>query len=142
MANAGIDASNIDSDDDVLLLPLDPDASAAGIREVVRRETGRDVGVLINDSWGRPWRMGSVGFAVGAAGIPALVDMRGEPDLRGRFLQHTDIGIGDELASAASLLMGQANEGRPMVVLRGFRLAAPAKDAASLIRPAEMDLFR
>ena len=77
MANAGIDASNIDSDDHVLLLPLDPDASAAGIREVVRRETGRDVGVLINDSWGRPWRMGSVGFAVGAAGVPALVDMRG-----------------------------------------------------------------
>ena len=86
--------------------------------------------------------MGSVGFAVGAAGVPALVDMRGKPDLRGRFLQHTDIGIGDELASAASLLMGQANEGRPMIVLRGFRLAAPAKDAASLIRPAEMDLFR
>jgi coenzyme F420-0:L-glutamate ligase/coenzyme F420-1:gamma-L-glutamate ligase len=86
--------------------------------------------------------MGSVGFAVGAAGIAALVDMRGKPDLRGRFLQHTEVGVGDELASAASLLMGQANEGRPIVVLRGFRLAAQAKDAASLIRPADMDLFR
>ena len=142
MANAGIDASNVDDDDHVLLLPEDPDASAEKIRTFVRNETGREIGVLITDSWGRPWRMGSVGFAIGAAGIPTLVDLRGKPDLRGRFLQHTDVGTGDELASATSLLMGQANEGRPMVVVRGFRCSAPARNAGDLIRPAEIDLFR
>ena len=142
MANAGIDASNVDDDDHVLLLPEDPDASAEKIRTFVRNETGRDIGVLITDSWGRPWRMGSVGFAIGAAGIPTLVDLRGQPDLRGRFLQHTDVGTGDELASATSLLMGQANEGRPMVVVRGFHSSAPVRNAGDLIRPAEIDLFR
>jgi coenzyme F420-0:L-glutamate ligase / coenzyme F420-1:gamma-L-glutamate ligase len=142
MANAGIDASNIDDPDQVLLLPADPDRSAARLRADFKRIADVDVGVVINDSWGRAWRMGTTSAAIGAAGLPGLVDMRGQPDLNGRILRVTEIGHADEIASAASLLMGQAAEGRPVVIVRG--LGAPAREgnAAELVRPKRMDLFR
>jgi len=119
LANAGIDASNVDGQDNVLLLPVDPDASATRLRSALRKQTGIDVGVLIIDSWGRPWRMGTVGCAIGLSGLPGLIDMRGCPDLNGRPLKRTEVGFADELAAAASILMGQAAEGRPIVLARG-----------------------
>jgi coenzyme F420-0:L-glutamate ligase/coenzyme F420-1:gamma-L-glutamate ligase len=142
MANAGIDASNVDDPDQVLLLPADPDRSAQRLRADFKRIAHVDVGVVINDSWGRAWRMGTTGAAIGAAGLPGLIDMRGQPDLNGRILRVTEIAHADEIASAASLLMGQAAEGRPVVIVRG--LGAPARDgnAAELVRPKRMDLFR
>ena len=142
MANAGIDASNVDDPDQVLLLPADPDLSARRLRTDFKRIAKVDVGVVINDSWGRAWRMGTTGAAIGAAGLPGLIDMRGQPDMNGRILRVTEIGHADEIAAAASLLMGQAAEGRPVVVIRG--LGAPSRDgnAAELVRPKRMDLFR
>jgi coenzyme F420-0:L-glutamate ligase/coenzyme F420-1:gamma-L-glutamate ligase len=145
MANAGIDASNVDrpeGDDAVLLLPEDPDRSAAAIRETIRASTRADVGVVINDSFGRAWRMGTVGTAIGAAGLPALMDMKGQPDRNGRILQSTEIGVADEVAAAASLLMGQAGEGRPVIHMRGFPYSLRDGNADELIRPRQMDLFR
>jgi len=142
MANAGIDASNVDDPDQVLLLPEDPDGSARRLRADFRRIADVDVGVVINDSWGRAWRTGTTSAAIGVAGLPGVIDMRGQPDLNGRILRVTEIGHADEIASAASLLMGQAAEGRPVVIVRG--LGAPARDgnAAELVRPRRMDLFR
>lgn len=142
MANAGIDASNVDDPEQVLLLPADPDGSARRLRERLKEIAGVEVGVVINDSWGRPWRMGTVGMAIGAAGLPALLDMRGQPDMNGRILRVTEVGHADELAAAASMLMGQAAEGRPVVIVRG--LGPPPRDgtAAELVRPKRMDLFR
>jgi coenzyme F420-0:L-glutamate ligase / coenzyme F420-1:gamma-L-glutamate ligase len=142
MANAGIDASNVDDPDQVLLLPEDPDGSARRLRDDFKRIANVTVGVVINDSWGRASRMGTTGAAIGAAGLPGLIDMRGQPDLNGRILRVTEIGHADEIASAASLVMGQAAEGRPVVIVRG--LGAPGRDgnAAELVRPKRMDLFR
>ena len=145
MANAGIDASNVETpegDDTVLLLPLDPDASAARLRDAIRASAGVDIGVIINDSFGRAWRLGTVGAAIGVAGLPGLLDLRGRPDRNGRALQTSEVGVADELAAAGSLLMGQADEGRPAVLIRGY--AAPRRDgsAAELIRPKHLDLFR
>ena len=142
MANAGVDASNVDDPEQVLLLPADPDGSARRLRARLKEVAGVDVGVIINDSWGRAWRMGTVGAAIGAAGLPGLIDMRGHPDMNGRILRVTEIGHADEIAAAASLLMGQAAEGRPVVIVRG--LGPPARDgnAAELVRPKQMDLFR
>jgi coenzyme F420-0:L-glutamate ligase/coenzyme F420-1:gamma-L-glutamate ligase len=142
MANAGVDASNVDDPEQVLLLPADPDGSARRLRARLKEIAGVDVAVIINDSWGRAWRNGTVGAAIGAAGLPALVDMRGQPDMNGRILRVTEIGHADELAAAASVLMGQAAEGRPVVIVRG--LGPPARDgnAAELVRPKQMDLFR
>jgi coenzyme F420-0:L-glutamate ligase/coenzyme F420-1:gamma-L-glutamate ligase len=142
MANAGIDASNVDDPDQVLLLPVDPDRSARKLREQFKEIAGVDVGVVINDSWGRAWRVGTTGAAIGAAGVPGVIDMRGQPDLNGRILRVTEIGHADEIAAAASLLMGQAAEGRPVVIVRG--LSAPTREgtAAELVRPKRMDLFR
>jgi coenzyme F420-0:L-glutamate ligase/coenzyme F420-1:gamma-L-glutamate ligase len=145
MANAGIDASNVDradQDDAVLLLPVDPDRSAAAIREAIRAATRAHVGVVINDSFGRAWRMGTIGTAIGVAGLPALVDMRGQPDRNGRILQSTEVGVADEVAAAASLLMGQAAEGRPVIHVRGFPYDLREGKAGELIRPRQMDLFR
>ena len=145
MANAGIDASNIDRaerDDAVLLLPEDPDRSAAGIRAAIRAATRAEMGVVINDSFGRAWRMGTVGTAIGVAGLPALVDMRGQPDRNGRVLQSTEVGVADEVAAAASLLMGQAAEGRPVIHVRGFPYDLREGSAGEVIRPRRMDLFR
>ncbi len=102
----------------------------------------KDVGVIISDSWGRPWRLGTVGVAIGVAGLPALVDLCGQPDLSGRLLQATSIGLADELAAAASLLMGQADEGAPVIVVRGLTLPLSQGSAKDLQRPYETDYFR
>ena len=145
MANAGIDASNVDGpegDDAVLLLPADPDRSAASLREAVRARTGADIGVVINDSFGRAWRLGTVGTAIGASGLPALADLRGQPDRAGRRLQSTELAIADEVAAAGSLLMGQAAEGRPAVHLRGLPYRLREGRGSDLVRPPHMDLFR
>jgi coenzyme F420-0:L-glutamate ligase/coenzyme F420-1:gamma-L-glutamate ligase len=145
MANAGVDRSNIDANiaaEPVLLLPKDPDASAAGLQKRLATHFRKRLAVIISDSWGRAWRRGTVGVALGVAGLPALVDMRGRPDLFGHELRVTETGFADEIASAASLLMGQADEGRPMVLVRGLSWSGPPSPGASLIRPAEEDLFR
>ena len=145
MANAGIDHSNVPTDDGVdrvLLLPEDPDRSARALREHLIRVFGTGIAVIVSDSFGRAWRKGTVGIALGAAGLPALVDLRGHPDLFGRALLVTETGFADEIAAAASLLMGQADEAMPMVLVRGLAWSAPEVPAAALIRPAEHDLFR
>jgi coenzyme F420-0:L-glutamate ligase/coenzyme F420-1:gamma-L-glutamate ligase len=145
MANAGVDHSNIThpgADERVLLLPRDPDGSARALHERLSREFGRHIAIVINDSFGRPWRKGVVGVALGAAGLPALIDKRGQPDLFGRALLVTEIAFADEIAAAASLVMGQAGEGLPMVLIRGLAWSAPEAPAAALVRPSEHDLFR
>jgi coenzyme F420-0:L-glutamate ligase/coenzyme F420-1:gamma-L-glutamate ligase len=144
-ANAGIDQSNIASDPDnprVLLLPEDPDASARTLREELRTRTGVAPAVIINDSAGRAWRTGVVGFALGTAGFEPLENRIGEPDLFGRALEITEVAVADELAAAASLLMGQAAEGAPVVLVRGAQLRASEQGSGALIRPREQDLFR
>lgn len=144
LANAGIDASNVESDGEetVLLLPADPDASAERLRRRLLALTGAELGIVVNDSLGRAWRLGTVGTAIGVAGLPALVDLRGTPDRTGRALRITEIGAADELAAAASLLMGQAGEGRPVVHVRGFPYPPRPGKASELLRPAQLDLFR
>ena len=144
MANGGIDHSNVSPTDGerVLLLPEDPDGSACALREHLAEVFGARIAVIISDSFGRAWRKGTVGVALGAAGLPALIDMRGRPDLFGRALQVTETGFADEIAAAAGLLMGQADEAVPMVLVRGLSWSAPEVSAATLVRPAEHDLFR
>jgi coenzyme F420-0:L-glutamate ligase/coenzyme F420-1:gamma-L-glutamate ligase len=143
-ANAGIDQSNVggQGDDRVLLLPKDPDASSAAIRHELENRTGVDVAVLIIDSIGRAWRNGTIGTAIGVSGLPGLLDLRTRPDLYGRPLQTSELGLADELASAASLIMGQAAEGRPIVLARGVPYDRREGTVRELIRPKEMDLFR
>ena len=126
----------------MLLLPIDPDGSAARLREPLRAETGRDVGVVINDSIGRAWRNGTIGAAIGVSGLPGLLDLRGTPDLFGRALRTTDLGLADEIAAAASLLMGQAGEGRPIVLVRGVPYARREGSARELQRDKALDFFR
>jgi coenzyme F420-0:L-glutamate ligase / coenzyme F420-1:gamma-L-glutamate ligase len=145
MANAGIDHSNVtagDGGERVLLLPKDPDGSARALREHLIGAFGTRIAIIICDSFGRAWRKGTVGIALGAAGLPALIDMRGRPDLFGRALQVTETGFADETAAAAGLVMGQADEAVPMVLVRGLGWTAPEVPAAALIRAAEHDLFR
>lgn len=145
MANAGVDRSNVDPEcgtEPVLLLPRDPDASAERLRDRLSRELGVRLAVIVSDSFGRAWRRGTVGIALGAAGLPAVMDLRGRGDLFGRALQATETGFADEIAAAASLLMGQAGEGLPAVVVRGLSWSGAALPAAALIRPAAEDLFR
>jgi len=145
MANAGIDHSNVAAEDGgerVLLLPVDPDGSAQALRQHLLSAFAVDIGVIISDSFGRPWRKGTVGVALGADGLPAFVDLRGRPDLFGRELLVTETGFADEIAAAAGLLMGQADEAIPMVLVRGLAWSAPDQPAAALVRPAEHDLFR
>lgn len=146
-ANAGIDHSNVsgpwgEAEDWVLLLPEAPDTSAEKIRAKVRERTGLNVAVLIIDSHGRAWRLGTVGAAIGFSGLPGLVDLRGQPDLFGYKLRVTTVAAADELAAAASLVMGQADERTPVVVARGFPYPLREGGLAELIRPVEMDLFR
>lgn len=144
-ANAGIDRSNVDQDgpeETVLLLPEDPDRSAAQIRQVLMAATEARIGVVISDSHGRPFRLGTVGVAIGVAGLPALWDRRGAADLYGYTLQHTDVGVADELAAAAGLLMGQGAEGLPVVLIRGLQLPVIDGRAVDLVRPKELDLYR
>ena len=145
LANAGIDASNVPDSKGrqrVLLLPSNPDESAARIRRELESASHMTLGVVINDSWGRAWRTGTIGTAVGISGIPGLMDLRGVPDRHGRALQTTEVGIGDELAAAASLLMGQAAEGRPVVLVRGFPYPSYNGTVRELLRPVGMDMFR
>lgn len=146
-ANAGIDHSNVqnlggDAEDWVLLLPENPDASAERIRQHLEQVSGKSVAVLVIDSHGRAWRNGTVGVAIGFAGMPGLVDLRGKPDLFGYQLRVTQVAVADELAAAASLLMGQADEFTPVIHVRGFPY--PLRDGSlhELIRPKELDLFR
>lgn len=142
LANAGIDTSNVAGDDHVLLWPNDPDASAARLRAGLRRRLGIEVGVVVNDSVGRPWRLGTVGLAIGVAGLPGLVDLRQRLDLHGRELRVSETALADEIAAAASVVMGQADEGRPIVVARGVPYARRDGSASELVRPVEHDLFR
>src|SRR5579862_453381 len=145
MANAGIDHSNVapgDGIERVLLLPLDPDASAETLRRQLAERSGRRIAVIISDSFGRPFRRGTVGIALGAAGLPAVIDWRGHPDLFGRILEVTETGFADEIAAAASLVQGQADEATPIVLVRGLVWSAPDAPGAALVRPPEHDLFR
>ena len=144
MANAGVDASNLPpaAGERVLRLPRDADASATALREAFRRLLGISVAVVINDSWGRAWRNGTIGHAIGAAGFPALWDRRGEPDMYGRTLRVTEIGLADEIAAAASLVMGAAAERQPVVIVRGYPLPKGDGKARDLVRDKSKDLFR
>jgi coenzyme F420-0:L-glutamate ligase/coenzyme F420-1:gamma-L-glutamate ligase len=144
MANAGVDQSNVGpaGSEQVLLLPRDPDASAAALKARLDREFGIDLGIVINDSFGRPWRNGVVGVALGAAGVTSLWNVIGQPDLFGRRMQVTEVAIADEIASAASLLMGETSQGIPAVHVRGVPLPADPTPASALVRPREIDMFR
>lgn len=146
-ANAGIDHSNVmgagDSNEEfVLLLPEDPDTSAKQLRDQILQSTGKRIGVMIIDSHGRAWRNGTVGICIGLSGIPALVDERGWHDLFGYTLKATIVAVADELAAAASLMMGQAAEGTPVVHVRGFPYPLGEGSLAEIIRPKELDMFR
>jgi coenzyme F420-0:L-glutamate ligase/coenzyme F420-1:gamma-L-glutamate ligase len=161
-ANAGIDHSNINPslpvgegpgpalsevegvrpEDWVLLLPEDPDRSAAEIRRKLEAASGARLGVMIIDSHGRAWRLGTVGMAIGLSGLPGVVDERGWQDLFGYTLQITVVGVADEMAAAASLVMGQASEATPVVHVRGFPYPLREGSLSELIRPREQDLFR
>ena len=155
-ANAGIDHSNVNprksldplpmgegrEEEWVLLLPKEPDLSAGRISNELGSRTGKRIGVLIIDSHGRAWRNGTVGMAIGLAGLPGLQDLRGQPDLFGYTLRITQVGVADELAAAASLMMGQAAEGTPIVHVRGFPYPLREGSLQELIRPKEQDLFR
>lgn len=146
-ANAGIDHSNVsgpwgEPEDWVLLLPENPDESANGIRESLEETFQCKVGVMIIDSHGRAWRLGTVGVAIGLSGLPGLVDLRGQPDLFNYNLRVTQVAAADELAAAASLVMGQAKEGTPVVLVRGFPYPLREGTLSELIRPNDLDLFR
>ncbi len=154
LANAGADMSNVEhdeEDDHLLLLPEDPDASADRLRAaLVARASGGGgprIGVIVADSVGRAWREGTVGLAIGVSGLPARLDRRGEPDLFGRALHVTEVGIADSIASAASIVMGEGAEGRPAALVRGLSFedrseAERAGRARDLVRPRQRDLFR
>jgi coenzyme F420-0:L-glutamate ligase/coenzyme F420-1:gamma-L-glutamate ligase len=150
-ANAGIDQSNIinevgEDDDLCLLLPEDPDASARQIKDEIQLRHSVSVGVVINDSIGRAWRVGSLGLAIGVAGFTALEDYIGKSDIYGRELLVTQVGAADELAAGASLVMGQTDEKTPVVIVRGYHPRDPndelLRGVGPLIRPKEMDMFR
>jgi coenzyme F420-0:L-glutamate ligase / coenzyme F420-1:gamma-L-glutamate ligase len=153
-ANAGIDHSNVNpplhegeglgvrDEEFVLLLPENPDQSARNIREQIKQKTGVNIGVMVIDSHGRAWRNGTVGVCIGLSGLPALIDERGWKDLFGYTLQVTVVGVADELAAAASLVMGQAAEGIPAVHVRGFPYPLGEGSLKELIRPKNQDMFR
>ena len=146
-ANAGVDHSNVQgpggaAGDWVLLLPAAPDRSAAELRARFMAAAGAPLAVIISDSHGRPFRLGTVGVAIGAAGLPALYDLRGREDLFGRKLEATQVALADELAAAAGLVSGQAGEGLPVTLIRGLSYPPRQGGAAALIRPRELDLYR
>jgi len=146
-ANAGIDHSNIGENGEfgenwVLLLPKNADLSAREIRTKIEERTNTRVGVLIIDSHGRAWRNGTVGVTIGLSGLPGLVDLRGTKDLNGFRLKVTTVGAADELAAGASLLMGQASEGNPVIHVRGFPYDLREATISELLRSEEQDLFR
>ena len=143
-AQAGVDRSNVPQQhgERVLLLPEDPDASAARIRTELQQLLGVAPGVIISDSFGRPWRIGTVNVALGAAGVPTLWDRRGELDREGRMLESTEVAWADAVAGAAGLMMGEAAEGTPFVLVRGLSWNLPDQTARALLRPLSQDLFR
>jgi coenzyme F420-0:L-glutamate ligase/coenzyme F420-1:gamma-L-glutamate ligase len=144
-AHAGIDQSNIASDDNdprVLLLPIDPDGSAASLSSGLAQHSGVDVHIIINDSAGRAWRNGTQGFAIGTSGFEPVVNLIGENDLFDRPMEVTEVAVADELAAAASFLMGQAREAAPVVLIRGANLAPSNASSKSLIRAKAQDMFR
>ena len=140
-ANAGVDHSNVPGEDRVTLLPRDPDRSAARLARALGRLTGKPVAVIISDTFGRPWRLGLTNVAIGAAGLPVLLDLRGKPDRTGKRLEATIVAVADELAAAAGLAMGKAR-GIPAVIIRGYPFPASRGRARDLLRPAQEDLFR
>jgi coenzyme F420-0:L-glutamate ligase / coenzyme F420-1:gamma-L-glutamate ligase len=146
MANAGIDRSNSGprgaGQEIVVLLPVDPDASASRLRQALGARLGIEPGVIVSDSFGRPWRNGSVNVALGAAGLASLVDRRGEKDRDGRVLEATEVACADALAAGAGLAMGEGAEGTPMVLVRGWSAAAGERNGGALIRPPAEDLFQ
>lgn len=142
-ANAGVDRSNVSGDRNVVPLPKDPNLSAKNIREEIKRLTGANVAVIVSDTHGRPFRMGEINVAVGVAGIKPIRDRRGEKDLFGYVLRIKQTAIADELSSAAELVIGQANEGIPAAIIRGYNYqTAENASAKELTRPKEKDLFR
>lgn len=146
-ANAGVDHSNVQDEEGqqgewVAMLPQNPDASAQRLRERLQDATGAKIGVMIIDSHGRAWRLGTVGIAIGVAGFPALLDLRGRPDLFGDPLRSTQVGLADEVAASASILMGQADEGLPVIHIRGLPYAMREGTLREILRPRELDLFR
>ena len=140
-ANAGVDLSNVPGDDRATLLPIDPDGSASALRDRLRELTGAAPGIVISDSFGRPWRNGIVNVAIGAAGIEALLDLRGQPDANGRPMRATVVAVADELASAADLAGGKVEQ-RPVVLVRGYRYASGDGGARALVMDPANDLFR
>ena len=143
MANSGIDRSNLGTrGEHVLLLPADPDASAAKLRFNLSTRYGASPAIVVSDSFGRPWRLGVIGVAIGADGLPSLVDRRGERDRDGRMLEVTEVALADLVASAAALVSGEGAEGIPAVLIRGLKLPLGSSPASTLIRPEQQDLFR
>jgi coenzyme F420-0:L-glutamate ligase/coenzyme F420-1:gamma-L-glutamate ligase len=145
MANAGIDQSNVEAEglaEPVLLLPEDPDASAAALKARLEAHFGMRLGVVISDSIGRAWRLGTTGTAIGAAGVPSLIDQRGDTDMNGRVLMVTETAFADSVATAAVLVMGEASEGTPAALVRLPPQTAPEKPARALVRPKHEDMFR
>jgi coenzyme F420-0:L-glutamate ligase/coenzyme F420-1:gamma-L-glutamate ligase len=140
-ANAGVDQSNVPGDDVVSLLPRDPDRTARRLAAALRKRTGQRIAVIISDTFGRPWRLGLTNVAIGAAGVPALLDLRGTRDLHGKLLHATILAVADELAAAAGLAMGKA-AGIPAAIIRGYGYRPTLDPAANIIRPAKEDLFR
>jgi coenzyme F420-0:L-glutamate ligase/coenzyme F420-1:gamma-L-glutamate ligase len=144
MANAGVDQSNVGpaGAERAVLLPCSPDASAAALKARLDREFGVRLGVIVSDSFGRPWRNGVVGVALGAAGVLSLRSLVGAPDLFGRRMRVTEVALADEIAAAAALVMGESDEGIPAVHVRGVESTADQVPAAALLRSKETDLFR
>ena len=145
LANAGIDSSNVEPNNDgqrVLLLPLDPDSTCTKLRAEILARFGKSVAIVINDSVGRAWRVGTVGIALGASGLESVLDLRGQEDLYGRPLMVSIVGIGDELAAAASILQGQGDEGLPVVLVRGLEHSTEQGNGSTLVRDEAEDLFR
>jgi coenzyme F420-0:L-glutamate ligase / coenzyme F420-1:gamma-L-glutamate ligase len=140
-ANAGVDHSNIPGEDAVSLLPLNPDQSARKLATALFERTGQHIGVIISDTFGRPWRLGLTNVAIGASGVPVLQDLRGTTDRQGKPLAATIVAVADELAAAAGLLMKKA-EGSPVILIRGYRYKPSSDPATSIVRPANEDLFR
>jgi len=140
-ANAGVDHSNVPGEDVVTLLPRDPDGSAEKLARELSKKTGKRIAVIVSDTFGRPWRLGLTNVAIGASGLPVLVDLRGTKDREGKRLTATVLAVADELAAAAGLLMGKS-EGTPVVIVRGYSFKPASEKAASIIRPAGEDLFR
>ena len=142
-ANAGVDRSNVEGERNVVLLPKNPDASAENIRENIKNQTGQTVAVIVSDTHGRPLRMGEINVAIGVAGIKPIRDRRGEKDLFGYVLKIKQTCVADELASAAELVIGQANEGIPAAIVRGYKYQITENASAKeLTRPKEKDIFR